>query len=196
MLIQAGQAKLEQKEVTVNHGPAPFREPIDITKKYSDKWEEPLPEPWERGPGQCQEKTKITEKHLVMGAEFCQQVYRSDSLGKRVTLVDKMTEENKPADLFEDIRAAEDEVYRLHDLHTQKASSRVDWDTLLNEIAPSEKLINLLHCKAILNTPSTGKDIVGDCVLVMTALSSGPNLLRRIYFLQVTRAGFVSPYAP
>ena len=50
----------------------------------------------------------------------------------------------------------------------------VDWDTLLNEI--------------ILNTPSTGSDCVGDCVLGLKSDKAGPTILRRIYFLQVPPA--------
>ncbi len=155
--------------------------------------------PWD----DCDE-SRLSEDYLFRGCQYNRTKhstkYRKTWRGasnqgeKEETLV--LDPESKPADFFENILQSEQEVKDLHRAHIQQGSQGADLEQLLKILSPEEKVLCNLRCKAIINTPSSLRDLIGECMVVITQLDGEtPELRRRrIYYLQVQRATALSAF--
>ena len=140
------------------HGPSKRNELIDITKMKLIEGKEPSA--WNAD-------GKISEPYLVNCS------FSTDS------------KKGPPKSMVSNITTTDNEVQKLHEAHIQRGSSNLDWNDVMKAAAPGETLVNMLHCHAILNAPSTCYDLIGNCMLIMTSVQSETYQARRIYFVQV-----------
>jgi hypothetical protein len=114
------------------------------------------------------------------------------------TRVSTLSDEKKPRAYFERLLESDQELKKLHASHIHRESKAVSFEAIAQTFGPTETVLRKIMCKAIINTPSTGYDVIGDSWLVMTEVKTGDtaNKLRRIYFFQVLGPSFFSPNIP
>jgi hypothetical protein len=180
---------IKQPAGLIFHGPKQLQVHVQV-QKGSTPSAEPLSVPWDdRGEG------RLSEEYLLRGCQYIHTVnstkYRKTWRGKsnhgetKETLA--LDPESKPADFFENIWQSEQEINDLHRAHIQQGSKGVDLEQLLTAFSPGETVLCKLRCKAIINTPSSLRDLIGECMVVITQLDGETPQLRqrRIYYLQV-----------
>lgn len=139
-----------------------------------------LPIPWD-GDGE----NRLDEEYLLSGGKYKHVAEsKTENPSKKETLA--LDPQSKPADFFENIWQSEDEIKSLHRAHIQQGSQVEDVEDILS-FDPDEKILCKLRCKAIINTPSASRDLVGKCTVIVTQLGGATSELRqrRIYYLQV-----------
>ena len=118
--IQQGEALRRPKPVDVHHGPLKANKTVDITARYSEKMEL-LPTAWP--PDRVPDKDgnmrigNISENYLIKAAEFesldSSVLSTPMSAKASINATTKMSDANKPTELFKEIMNTENEVRSL-----------------------------------------------------------------------------------
>lgn len=132
---------------------------------------------------------KYEEKNLSLTAKAENKVLQKDTLTAKIegSKTSTLTDSNKPVEYFARLLESDQELKNLHDFHIHRESKSMNFDAIAKTLGPDESVVRRIMCKAIINTPSMGLDVVGDCWLIMTEIPSPDRAskLRRIYFFQV-----------
>jgi hypothetical protein len=157
------------------HGPKELGVRIDVCKDSTAKGDL-LPPPWSKG-------GDISEVYLSKGSKF-----------EEISWKGAATKSTVPKDTsslgtyLQNLSVSDQEVKQLHLTHILKDSKSINFDALLHLMGPDETLIAKVACKALINAPATGYDIVNDIVVAMTRMKSDSapgGYQRRIYFFHV-----------
>ncbi len=89
------------------------------------------------------------------------------------------------------IALTDEDTKKLHDSHSQAGSKISSFDSVFNGSSlggNTERIVCQLQCKGVINTASFNRarrDIVGDCIVILTENTEPNNRFRRIYLVQV-----------
>ena len=160
-------------ETTLFHGSKEYNLRVDIAQESTADGDQ-LPSAWD-------ERGQVSEVFLTKECK-----YLETEVNKKINQrsPDPTT---KPVAYFQDILEAGQEIRRIHNSHITSQSGMVYLEDIISKLGPEEKILCKIDGKAIINTPSTSNDLIGDCAIViserMPTDSRTPD--RRIYFFQV-----------
>ena len=171
------------------HGPMEMNVRVDVGNDSTNQGEL-LPAPWGVD-------GKISELYLMKGGRFEQHVSKqSGSSGKPESETVKVLKDTKTLGTYvQNLTESDQELKRLHALRIPKESKAINFDSILKSMGLdegcNETLIKKVACKALINSPATGYDIVGDLVVAVTRIKSdvaSGGYQRRVYFFHVSHS--------
>lgn len=158
-----GQDKLKKKKTKI-------RAFVDSTAAG-----ESLPDAWDKS-------GKIAHDVLAKGCTYSVASVGSKEKVEKVCKLDNIEPYNA---FFEAIADADHAVQSLHSKHIQQGTQSIDIETMAQNFK-GENFAGALPCRAIINMPSTGFDVVGKSAIVMTKISDEGRNIRRLYFIMVS----------
>jgi hypothetical protein len=161
---------------TLFHGPKEQNVRVDVGKDSTAQGEL-LPAPW-GADGQ------VSETYLMKGCKFEEHVLTG---GKSET-IKALKDSSKLGTYIQNLTESDQELKRLHASHIPQESKTITFDSILQKMGPEETVFAKVACKALINAPATGYDIVSDLVVVMTRIKSDAapgGYQRRVYFFHV-----------
>ena len=138
---------------------------------------EPLSSPWAAD-------GHLSDAYLTKGCTYVAHAQKIRGNTVESETVTSIKDTNKPVAYFENLLQTDLELKQLHYSHIPRDTKTLDFDAIAKRLGPNETVLAKIMCKAIVNAPSTGYDVIGDCLLVMTQIAlEAPK--RRLYFFQV-----------
>jgi hypothetical protein len=166
------------------HGPKELNVRVDVGNN-STAHGELLPAPWSAD-------GKISELYLMRGGKFIERVSKISGGKSEFETVKDLKGTEKLGTYVQDLMLSDQELKRLHASHIPKESKAINFESVLHTMgldkSCEEILVKKIACKALINSPATGYDIVGDLVVAMTKTKSDAvpgGYQRRMYFFHV-----------
>lgn len=138
-----------------------------------------LPDPWDKSG--C-----ISEDYMANGCSYAEAT--TNAVGpktKKVVTTFGVKDSSQFAEYFDSFTDADKALRQIHASHAQSGTPDSDLKSLARNFT-GETLISAIECKAIINMPSTGRDVVGKSVLALTQFRQGEKTYRRLYILMVS----------
>ncbi len=185
LIAQTNQLASGQRlEEVLFHGPKEMNVRVDVGKD-STIHGELLPAPWDMN-------GKISEQYLMKGGKFEEHSLKQSGVKSEFETVKVLKDSKKLGTYIENLTESDQELKQLHALHIPAESKSIGFDSILQSMGShdscQETLVKKVACKALINAPATGYDIVGDLVVAVTRIKSdaGPGgYQRRVHFFHV-----------
>ena len=164
----------------VFHGPKEMNVRVDVSKDSTAQGEL-LPAPWSPD-GQ------VSELYLLRGCKYEEHVSKSAGSKSELETIKVLKDPAKLGTYIDNLTQSDQELKRLHASHIPQESKTLSFETIMQRMGPDETIVAKVKCKALINAPATGYDIVSDLVLVMTRIKSDAapgGYQRRVYFFHV-----------
>jgi hypothetical protein len=162
------------------HGPKDLNVHVDVANDSTAQGEL-LPAPWS-------DNGQLSDLHLLRGCKFEETVWKISGKETESKTTKVLNDKEKLGTYIQNLKESDQELKRLHASHILHESKRVSIASILQRVGPDEIVIGEVACKALINAPATGYDIVSDLVVVMTRIKSEfaiEGCRRRVYFFQV-----------
>jgi hypothetical protein len=171
----------QRVEEVLFHGPKDENVRVDVGQDSTSQGEL-VSAPWSAD-------GKVSDLYMMKGGKYEENSVKI--VGNKVELqsTKALNDFGKLGSYIENLVESDQELKRLHALHIVKESKTVNFESILQKMGPDETLVGKVACKALINAPSTGYDIVSDLVLVMTRIKSDAipgGYQRRLYFFHVS----------
>ncbi len=162
------------------HGPKEQNVRVDVGHDSTAQGEL-LPAPWSTD-------GNVSELYLIKGCKFEEYTSKNSGGKSESEIVKVLSDPEKLGTYIENLTESDKELKRLHASHIPKESKAIDFDFILKKMGPDETLVAKVECKALINAPATGYDIVSDLVVILTRIKSDTapgGYQRRVYFFHV-----------
>ncbi len=158
------------------HGPKAQNVLVDVCKDSTAQGEL-LPAPWSAD-------GKLSETYLIKACKFEEHVLTP---GGQSETTKTLKDSSKLGKYVENLTESDQELKRLHASHILHESNTITFDSILQKMGPEETVVAKVACKALINAPATGYDIVSDLVVAITQMksNSAQEYRRRVYFFHV-----------
>ena len=171
-------------EKVLFHGPKERNIRVDVGNDSTTQGKL-LPAPW-RADG------NISELYLLRGGKYDSKKSEHD-LNKSESETAKFLKDTAELGTYvQNLTETNKELKRLHVSHIPAESRSINFDSILQAMSSDEScketVVKKVACKALINAPATGYDIIGDIDVVMTKMKSeaAPGVYqRRVYFFHV-----------
>ncbi len=166
---------------TMFHGPMDMNVRVDVSKDSTSNGEL-LPAPWN-------EHGQVSELYLTRGCKYEEHVSKVTGGKSEFETVKGLKDPAKLGTYIENLAQSDQEMKRLHASHIPQESKTISFESIMQRMGPGESIVAKVACKALINAPATGYDIVSDLVVVMTQIKSDAvpgGHQRRVYFFHVS----------
>lgn len=162
------------------HGPKELNVRVDICKDSTTQGES-LPPPW-GSDGQ------VSELYLTKGCKFEEYTSKTSDGKSKSETVKVLKDTAKLGSYIPNLTETDQGLKRLHTSHVPHESKSISFESIMQKLGPEEIVVAKVACKALINAPATGYDVVSDLVVVMTRIKSDiapGGYQRRVYFFHV-----------
>ncbi len=124
----------------------------------------------------------------MRGCKYEESVSKTSGIKSEQETIKVLKDPSKLGTYVQNLTASDNELKRLHASHIPQESKTISIESILQRMGPDETLVAKVACKALINAPATGYDVVSDLVVVMTRIKSDTapgGYQRRVYFFHV-----------
>ena len=148
-------------DLVMFHGPKDLNVRVDVSKDSTAQGEL-LPAPWGVD-GQ------VSELYLLRGGKY-EEYKKKTGANSEIETIKVLRDPAKLGSYIENLTQADRELKRLHASHIPQESKTLSFESIMQRMGSDETIVAKVACKALINAPATGYDIVSDLVVVMTRI--------------------------